>query len=830
MKCPKCQFANPSDSKFCKECGAQLFPPEEISAPTETLEAPKEELTRGTIFAKRYEIIEELGKGGMGKVYRVEDKRIKEEIALKLIKPEIASNKRTIERFSNELKMARKIAHRNVGRMYHLSEHEGTHYITMEYVPGEDLKSFIRRSKQLAIGKAISIAKQVSEGLAEAHRQGVIHRDLKPSNIMIDRDGNAKIMDFGIARSLEAKGITAEGLIIGTPEYMSPEQAEAKEIDHRSDIYSLGVILYEMVTGRIPFEGDTPLAIAMKHKSESPQDPKQLNSQITEDLNIVILKCLEKDQQKRYQSAEDVRSELERIEEGLPSTERVIPKRKAITSKEITLTFGLKKLFIPALAIIALAIIGIFLWQLLSHKEVVSQLPSKLSIAVLPFEDLSPLKDQEYLCDGLADEIIYRLNKVEDIWIPARTSSFSFKGKGLNIQEIGSRLNVETVLEGTLRKAENKLRITVQLVKAADNHPIWSEMYERVEGDIFELQDEISLAVLDNLKIKVLDEEKAKLTIRDTRNTEAYNLYLRARYHWNMHTWPHYRKAIEYFKQAIAIEPLYAQAFAGIADSYNLLGYQGAMPPKEAYSKAREYAIKALGLNEAIAEPFVALATINMYYDWDWKSAEENFKQALRLNPNSPHAHCLFAEFLTIFGRCDEAIKAANKAVELDPVGLSSLGWRDFIFYTCRRYDAALESITKNLELDPEGVLRYFYLGLVYLQKSLHKEALAAIRKSTELGLNRCWLGYAYGIAGEKEKARAILEEINKISQESYVLPIAYIIVYMGLGEMDKVYEYLEKGYEERDSYLTLLNVDPIFDPLRSDPRFTPFTKKMGLE
>jgi len=778
MKCPKCQFANPSDSKFCKECGAQLFPPEEISAPTETLEAPKEELTRGTIFAKRYEIIEELGKGGMGKVYRVEDKRIKEEIALKLIKPEIASNKRTIERFSNELKMARKIAHRNVGRMYHLSEHEGTHYITMEYVPGEDLKSFIRRSKQLAIGKAISIAKQVSEGLAEAHRQGVIHRDLKPSNIMIDRDGNAKIMDFGIARSLEAKGITAEGLIIGTPEYMSPEQAEAKEIDHRSDIYSLGVILYEMVTGRIPFEGDTPLAIAMKHKSESPQDPKQLNSQITEDLNIVILKCLEKDQQKRYQSAEDVRSELERIEEGLPSTERVIPKRKAITSKEITLTFGLKKLFIPALAIIALAIIGIFLWQLLSHKEVVSQLPSKLSIAVLPFEDLSPLKDQEYLCDGLADEIIYRLNKVEDIWIPARTSSFSFKGKGLNIQEIGSRLNVETVLEGTLRKAENKLRITVQLVKAADNHPIWSEMYERVEGDIFELQDEISLAVLDNLKIKVLDEEKAKLTIRDTRN----------------------------------------------------IGYQGAMPPKEAYSKAREYAIKALGLNEAIAEPFVALATINMYYDWDWKSAEENFKQALRLNPNSPHAHCLFAEFLTIFGRCDEAIKAANKAVELDPVGLSSLGWRDFIFYTCRRYDAALESITKNLELDPEGVLRYFYLGLVYLQKSLHKEALAAIRKSTELGLNRCWLGYAYGIAGEKEKARAILEEINKISQESYVLPIAYIIVYMGLGEMDKVYEYLEKGYEERDSYLTLLNVDPIFDPLRSDPRFTPFTKKMGLE
>jgi serine/threonine-protein kinase len=349
MKCPECHFDNPSDSKFCKECGTQLILSEGASiSPTKTLETPTEELTRGTTFAGRYEIIEELGKGGMGKVYRAEDKKIKEEVALKLIKTEIASDKKTIERFSNELKMARKIAHRNVCRMYDLGEEKGTHFITMEYVPGEDLKRLVRKVGQFSAGKTISIAKQVCEGLAEAHRLGVVHRDLKPQNIMVDEDGNARIMDFGIARSVKGKGITGAGVMIGTPEYMSPEQAEVKEVDQRSDIYSLGVILYEMVTGRVPFEGETPLSIAMKHKSEMPKDPRELNSQIPEDLSRVILRCLEKDKEKRYQSAGEVQSELENIEKGIPTTERIIPKRKTITSREITVTFGLKKLFIPA--------------------------------------------------------------------------------------------------------------------------------------------------------------------------------------------------------------------------------------------------------------------------------------------------------------------------------------------------------------------------------------------------------------------------------------------------------------------------------------------------
>jgi serine/threonine protein kinase len=321
-----------------------------------------DELARGTLFANRYEIIEELGRGGMGAVYRVEDTKAKEEIALKLINPVIAADKNTIERFRNELTTARKIAHRNVCRMFDLGEEKGTHFITMEYVPGEDLKGFIKRSKQLSIPTVISIAKQVCEGLSEAHRLGVVHRDLKPSNIMIDKEGNARLMDFGIARSQEARGITGAGIIIGTPEYMSPEQAEAKDVGPRSDIYSLGVILYEMLTGQIPFQGDTPLAIVMKHKGEYPKDPQELNPQLPLDLSRVILKCLEKDKEARFQNTEELESELEKIEQGLPTT-AVIKTKRPLTSKEITVTFGLKKLIFPSFVVLVAIAAAILLWH-----------------------------------------------------------------------------------------------------------------------------------------------------------------------------------------------------------------------------------------------------------------------------------------------------------------------------------------------------------------------------------------------------------------------------------------------------------------------------------
>ena len=371
IKCPKCLFNNPDDTLYCGNCAAPLHPSEKMpSSLTKTLETPKEELTRGTTFAGRYELIEELGKGGMGRVYKVFDTKIKEEVALKLLKPEISGDEKTIERFTNELKFSRKIVHKNVCRMYDLNEEEGTYYIIMEYVPGEDLNSFIKRAAPLSIGKSISIAKQICKGLSEAHSAGVVHRDLKPGNIMIDKGGNARIMDFGIARSLKAEGITGEGLIIGTPQYMSPEQVEGKKAGQCSDIYSLGIILYEMMTGRVPFEGDTPLSIALKHKTEIPKDPREINEQVPEELSHVILKCMEKDKEKRYQKVEGLLSELSDIEKGIPITDRVLPKKKPTTSREITVQFKLKKLLIPVFVVIAIVIVGFILFRFTALSKI----------------------------------------------------------------------------------------------------------------------------------------------------------------------------------------------------------------------------------------------------------------------------------------------------------------------------------------------------------------------------------------------------------------------------------------------------------------------------
>jgi serine/threonine protein kinase/ribosomal protein L40E len=394
--CLKCGAENTSDSNYCKSCATQLLPSKESQVSvTVTLETPKEELTTGFTFADRYQIIEELGQGGMGRVYKALDKEVNERIAIKLLRPEIAADLKTIERFRNELKFSRKIGHKNVCRMYDLNKEENTYYITMEYVPGEDLKSFIKRSKQLTPSTIISIGKQVCEGLSEAHRLGVVHRDLKPQNIMIDKEGNARIMDFGIARSLKGKGVTAEGVIIGTPEYMSPEQVEAKEIDERSDIYSLGVVLYEMAAGHVPFEGETALSVAMKHKGELPKNPREFNPQIPGDLCLIVLKCLEKDKDRRYQSADELLNALKRFEESQTDRTRISE------------------------------------W--------------KTSIAVLPFKNMSVDPEQEYFCEGLAEELINAFAQMRDLRVVARTSAFSFKGKDVDIRDIGRKLNVETV-------------------------------------------------------------------------------------------------------------------------------------------------------------------------------------------------------------------------------------------------------------------------------------------------------------------------------------------------------------------------------------------------
>ncbi|MFC1633779.1 protein kinase [Planctomycetota bacterium] len=835
MKCTKCNSDNPDTKEFCGDCGAKLVPAKDISSSsTKSLVTPRGELTTGSMFAGRYKIVEELGEGGMGKVYKVIDKQLNEEVALKLIRPEIASDKKTVKRFRNELKLSRKIIHRNVGRMYELMEDEGSLFITMEYVPGQDLRGLIRQSGRLAVGTTISIAKQVCEGLAEAHRLGVIHRDLKSPNILIDKRGEARIVDFGIARSLTGKSITRVGAMIGTPEYMSPEQTEAKELDHRSDIYSLGVILYEMVTGQLPFEGDTPLSVAMKHKGAIPTDPKELNPQIPEDLSRLILKCLEKDKENRYQDAEALRLELENIELSIPTIERVAPRKKTTTSKEITVTFNLRRFCILALAAAALVIAAAVIWHFLPKKDSIQSPPDTPSIAVLPFEDFSPEKDQGHFCEGLRESIIHALKQARNLRVPATTSLFV--GKQRDYRQIGQMLKVETVLDGSVQKDEDKVRIIAKLIEIEDESIIWTGQFDPEQQDIFSILDMISMSIAEKLKVNILGKEKTGTVKRYTQDPEAWDRYSWGRYFWSKHTEDGFKTAINYFELAIEQDPSYALAHAGLADCYNDLGFWGYQQPNEAFPKAKKAALEALNLDDTLAEAHTSLGDVLLYHEWDWERAESEFKRAIELNPNYALAHQSYTVFLSLVGKFDESLDHIKRVQGLDPGSPIINTQVGMCYSSMRKYDQAIDAFRRALLIDEGSWLAHSALAGAYLQKGMFEEAFAEIEKAKDLyeGWHpeiESYIGLAYARMGRTEEAQHVLNDLLERSKQRYVPPTIIARFYFNLGERDQTYDWFKRALEVRDPWLLWLGLlSKSIPSLRSDPQFIEMLEKTGLD
>jgi serine/threonine protein kinase/Tfp pilus assembly protein PilF len=755
-----------------------------------------------------FRILEKIASGGMGVVYKAEDTRLHRHVALKFLPEEVSRNPQALERFRREAQAASALNHPNICTIHDIDEDAGQHFIAMELMEGRTLTQHMRKQR-LKVDEILTIALEVSAGLAAAHAKGIIHRDIKPSNLFITSAGHTKILDFGLAKLQEkpagssgegasewstetvVKQLTSPGMAVGTVAYMSPEQALGTELDARTDLFSLGIVLYEMVTGRLPFQGDTPVAQFDNLLHQMPTSSMRLNPEAPDALDRIIGKVLEKDRQVRYQSAADLAADLKRL------------KRERDSGRE-TAASGLGA-------------------------------PLRLpSLAVLAFTNMSAEKENEYFCDGLSEEIINALSHIQELRVAARTSAFAFKGKEVDIREVGERLNVNTVLEGSVRKSGQRLRITAQLINVEDGYHIWSGQFDREMKDIFDIQEEISLTIADHLKLKLLKSEKGKILKRPTEDHEAYDYYLRGRYFWYRRYERGLQKSLHYFQQAIEKDPTYAPAYVGIADAFGLLGLYSFLEPHYAYSRAKVAAKKALEIDPELAEVYPTLGWIAMWYDWDWPVAEDYFIKAIRMKPGYAPAHMWYGNLLFCTRRFDESIAQMREARELEslePALPTHVAWA---LYFARDFDESIQELNKVIASDPEFSLAYYWQSLNFIAKGNLEEAISLAQRFVQLSAESVWgvslLGLAYGLAGMKEEAFKILGRLDEMSKDRYVGSLYRSWVWMGLGEKNKALDCLEKAYEERESSLASLSVAPAYDSLLREPRFRDLLRKLNLD
>lgn len=778
-----------------------------------------------------YRILEKVAAGGMGVVYRARDEQLERDVAVKVLPSGTLNDDSSRRHFRREALALAKLNHPNIETVYEFGSQEGVDFLVMEYVPGRTLADKLADGP-LPEKEVVGLAMQIAEALEEAHECGIVHRDLKPANIAITAKGQAKVLDFGLAKLLRPdEEVTTDHLTdsraaAGTLPYMSPEQLSGERVDARADIYTVGAVLYEMTTSRRAFTGGLASQVIDAILHQAPVSPRALNARISPELERIILKCLDKDPAQRYQSAKELLVDFRRlaarswVSVGAPAP-RASRWRKVVVPTAIA-----------ALLVLAAVVVGLNVGGVRERLAGSARTPQIRSLAVLPLENRSRDPEQDYFADGMTDELITELGRISALKVISHTSIMRYKNTDRPVPEIAKSLHVDALVEGSVQRSGGRVKINARLIQARNDQEqqIWARSYERDLNDVLGLQREVAEAIASEIKVNLTAQEQVRLATTHSANFAAHDAYLKGRYHLQQGTEDQMREAKAYFEEAVRIDSNYAPAYAGLADYYWLTNE---LSPRVAMPKANEYVQKALALDDGLADAHLTLASVKFYGDWDWFAADKEFKRAIELSPSHAEAHRIYSDFLSEMGRHDQALAEIRTAQGLDPFSAATIldvGWA---FYYAREYDRAIEQCRKVLDLDPHSMSARDCVGSAHLATAAYDQAIAEygalVTSSGNDPLRLASLGCAYALAGRKPQAQKVIAQLNAASKIHYVPPYFLGVVHAALGDKDNAFSWLEKAYEDHDSYLVRLKVDPVMDPLRSDPRFGKLLHRMNL-